>query len=152
MGDCFITRRGGGSENLDAELTTQETTIDDIETALHNKVSPPAPPPRILTDDDLIPENIKKGVDVLGVTGTYEGPYAVTKESFSVRKISVSSVTLTPPSGFNHLAYVGIADSFVAYGTAPTIKITIPDANGTTVNVTMTGSGTLTLLAVWSKL
>ena len=55
----------------------------------------------------IIPENIKSGVVVLGVTGTYSGE-AVTATSVNITP-STSSQTVLPPTGYDYISQAVVA-------------------------------------------
>ena len=73
----------------------------------------------------IIAENIKDGVTILGVEGTYSGQ-AVSVEANKNATPSSSSQTITPSSGYDYLAQVTVAaipyaTSSNTYGTTVTI-------------------------------
>lgn len=56
----------------------------------------------------IIPGNIKSGIEILGVTGTYSGE-AISVESNKNVTPAVTSQTITPSSGYDYLAQVTVA-------------------------------------------
>lgn len=66
----------------------------------------------IIGSDDLIPENIRKGVTIFGVVGTYEpatGPYSILESTTSFTKLNAWTIRLT-------LNSQGIADGVFKSG------------------------------------
>lgn len=59
----------------------------------------------------LIPANIKSGITVLGVTGSYAGE-SVTAQSKSVNA-SAAGLTVLPDSGYDYLSQVEVTISYV---------------------------------------
>lgn len=55
----------------------------------------------------LIPENIKAGVEILSVTGSYSGE-AVTATSVSITPY-LTSQTILPPSGYDYISQANVA-------------------------------------------
>lgn len=74
----------------------------------------------------IIPENIKQGVKLLGVTGTHSGASEVTVQSKSATP-TFEEQTITPDSGYDYLSQVTIAAIPVTY--------TQNAAGGTTVKI-----------------
>lgn len=74
----------------------------------------------------IIPENIKQGVELLGVTGTHSGASEVTVQSKSATP-TFEEQTITPDSGYDYLSQVTIAAIPVTY--------TQNAAGGTTVKI-----------------
>lgn len=74
----------------------------------------------------IIAENIKDGVEILGVTGTYtgEGVTAQTKNAVPY----TTAQQILPDTGYDYLAAVNIAA--ISYSETPT-----PGTNGTTVTI-----------------
>lgn len=75
--------------------------------------------------DKIIAENIKDGVTILGVEGTYSGQ-AISVEANKNATPSTSQQVITPSSGYDYLAQVTIAaipyvESSNTYGTTITI-------------------------------
>ena len=73
----------------------------------------------------IIPQNIKSGITVLGVEGTYSGE-AVSVESNKTATPSASQQVITPSSGYDYLAQVTVnaipyAETPNAYGITVTI-------------------------------
>lgn len=64
----------------------------------------------------LIPSNIKNGVEILGVTGTYEGGGGGTSQVKNATPYTTAQVVL-PDSGYDNLSQVNIAA--IAYSEAP---------------------------------
>ena len=74
----------------------------------------------------IIAGNIKSGVSILGVTGTYSGE-AISVEANKNVTPSTTSQTITPSSGYDYLAQVTVAaipytETPNTYGTTVTIK------------------------------
>ena len=61
----------------------------------------------------LIPSNLKMGVEVLGVTGTYSGE-AVTATSVNVTPY-LTSQTILPPSGYDYISQANVAAIAISY-------------------------------------
>lgn len=57
---------------------------------------------------NIIPENIREGVTILGVEGTMSGSEGVKAQSKNITP-SMSQQTVVPDSGFTHLAQVTVA-------------------------------------------
>jgi len=74
----------------------------------------------------IIAENIKDGVEILGVTGTYTGE-GVTAQTKNATPYTTAQQIL-PDSGYDYLAAVNIAA--ISYSETPT-----PGTNGTTVTI-----------------
>lgn len=74
----------------------------------------------------IIPENIKQGVKLLGVTGTHSGASEVTVQSKTATP-TFEEQTITPDSGYDYLSQVTIAAIPVTY--------TQNAAGGTTVKI-----------------
>lgn len=55
----------------------------------------------------IIESNIKSGISILGVTGTYSGE-AVTATAVNITP-STSSQTITPPSGYDYISQANVA-------------------------------------------
>ena len=75
--------------------------------------------------DKIIAGNIKNGVTILGVEGTYSGA-AISVQSNKNATPSASSQVITPDSGYDYLAQVTVAaipyvESSNTYGTTVTI-------------------------------
>ena len=75
----------------------------------------------------LIPENIRDGVSVLGVTGTMSGSEGVTPQSNKNVTPSTQTQTVLPDSGYTHLSQVTVAP--IPY------EETDNSAGGTTVTI-----------------
>lgn len=74
----------------------------------------------------IIPENIKQGVEMLGVTGTHSGAEEITVQSKTATP-TFAEQTITPDSGYDYLSQVTIAAIPVTY--------TQNAAGGTTVKI-----------------
>lgn len=77
----------------------------------------------------IIPSNIKEGVEILGVTGTYTGE-GVTAQSKTATPYTTAQ-TILPDSGYDYLSQVDVAaiyynESANAYGTTVTIGTVAP--------------------------
>ncbi len=119
------TKRTGTMPNNGA-VTGSITTVDGeytIPLGYHDgsgKVSISA------TDQSkLIPENIRQGVVVLGVTGTMSGEEGVVAQSRTVTP-TVAQQTVTPETGYNYLSQVIVnaipyTETANTYGTTVTI-------------------------------
>lgn len=75
--------------------------------------------------DKIIPTNIKNGVTILGVTGTYSGEAASVEANKNVTP-SASQQIVTPSTGYDYLAQVTVAaipytETPNTYGTTVTI-------------------------------
>lgn len=73
----------------------------------------------------LIPENIRQGVVVLGITGTMSGEEGVVAQSRTVTP-TVARQTITPETGYNYLSQVVVnaipyTETANTYGTTVTI-------------------------------
>lgn len=73
----------------------------------------------------LIPENIRQGVVVLGITGTMSGEEGVVAQSRTVTP-TVAQQTITPETGYNYLSQVVVnaipyTETANTYGTTVTI-------------------------------
>ena len=53
-------------------------------------------------DPDIVPENIRKGVDILGVTGTIV-PLVVQTKSLNI-ELDTNTTTITPDAGYNGIS------------------------------------------------
>lgn len=79
-----LIRQGAGGEDVTAEVTEYETLLETAIANLAGKAfQPPIDP---ASDPDLIPENIREGVDIWGVIGTM---------SEGVSGIDIGEITLT---------------------------------------------------------
>lgn len=78
----------------------------------------------------ILPENIKSGVEILGVTGTLEPASGVTAQAKTATPYTTSQ-TVLPDSGYDYLSQVTVEaiyynESANAYGTTVTIGTVAP--------------------------
>lgn len=62
----------------------------------------------------LIPDNIRQGIEILGVTGTMSGQEDIKAQSRNVSP-SFTAQTITPEAGYNYLSSVVVAAIAVVY-------------------------------------
>ena len=87
-------------------------------------------------DADITAGNIKAGVEILGVTGSYTGePVNLQSKTFAASSTTATLTTVTPDSGYDGLSAVTVDLSY--------IENRVDAINGTTV----TPSGTTTITA-----
>lgn len=93
-------------EDVTAEVNEYTSILAEAIAAIQNKVAPA--PPAAPTDPDLIPENIREGIDILGVIGTMsEGVSGI---DWGTASVSYGSNTSQIPVYHN----LGVTPSYVA--------------------------------------
>lgn len=145
-GDIYPGGSGGG-----ASLVSTSVSYTPTAAGISDTLTPPTGYDgfdqvgvTVSGDADLVSGNIKNGVTIFGVTGTYSGGGASlvsTSVSYTPSQTAISD-TLTPPTGYDGFDQVGVSVAAIPSASTPVLNFGGINASGDlTVDVDIANGG-----------